>query len=41
MPLVIEHCDEVYKFKTHFVNFKEMTNVLEGKEKSNTIERFC
>ena len=41
MPSVIEHCDEVYKFKTHFVNFREMTNILEGKEKFTTIERFC
>jgi len=41
MPLVVQHCNEVYKFKTHFVNFKEMTNILEGEEKNNTIEKFC
>ena len=42
MPLIIEHCEEVYNglFKTHFVKFREMVNILEGNKESATIERF-
>ena len=44
MPLVVQHCDDVYSslFKTHFVTFKEMVNILsEKKDDSNSILNFC
>ena len=36
-PLVVKHCDDVYKFKTHFVNFKEMTDIISNKAKKRMV----